>query len=589
MGETARGGAIHGRARAIGLIAAVALVSLPALSASFFHDDLVHRIALEGGTADYHPEAHQLYDFVGGPVADAERMKAIGYLPWITQDGLTLRFFRPLSSLSLAVDHWLFGRSALAAHLHSALWFIALALIVWRLHRRLLPRPSAGLASAIYLLAGAHTTGLAWIAARHVLISATLTLGALSLYVHGRSERRPLAIAGAALLFVLGLVSSESTLELVPLVVFYELFVPTERPAGRRAMAAAPFALIALAYLVFYGLQGYGAHGSGAYLSPFDSPLAFAAGFFTRMPPLLAELYAGVPVLIWSAAAPIRVALWIIGASAFAAVVAILVRRRGAMERDERRHLLWLGAASVGCLVPMVGTILDGRLLVVALFPASALVASAIVHGWRRAREHESRVRRLALRLVVAALTFGALGLSPFVRVGLGLATAHFADAEKHLAESMDLERCAPGDDLYVLTAADPLIALYTEQSLVFYEPERRARYDRIRVLSMAPHDQTLTMEAGGFTLAVTESPRATPLTEEVYRERPLQPGDTFSTEELQVTVLEAQDVFPTRTRFASDEPFCLLQWNGEKLVAIDPPPVGGERAVEHVLGPMGL
>ena len=32
-----------------------------------------------------------------------------------------------------------------------------------------------GLASAIYLLAGAHTTGLAWVAARHVLISATHT------------------------------------------------------------------------------------------------------------------------------------------------------------------------------------------------------------------------------------------------------------------------------------------------------------------------------------------------------------------------------------------------------------------------------
>lgn len=70
------------------------------------------------------------------------------------------------------------------------------------------------------------------------------------------------------------------------------------------------------------------------------------------------------------------------------------------------------------------------------------------------------------------------------------------------------------------------MLALYTEQAMVFYEPERRSRFGPMRILSMASHDQTLVGTEDGFALAIADLPRRRTLFEEIYRSEPQEPGE---------------------------------------------------------------
>src|SRR5262245_51932476 len=96
------------------LLAALALLHAPSLGWGFFADDFGQRLVLE------HPDEHptmrpwSLYDF-GDPNSPGVREDAL--FPWWTESDWRGRFFRPLTSLSLWLDHVVWGRFAPGHHL----------------------------------------------------------------------------------------------------------------------------------------------------------------------------------------------------------------------------------------------------------------------------------------------------------------------------------------------------------------------------------------------------------------------------------------------------------------------------------------
>jgi hypothetical protein len=102
------------------LWAAVAALfaSLPSLLVGFTNDDFSHRLTREGHAPGYVGSWLGLYDFTP-PNFPAPALMNQGLLPWFTDPGVVLRFLRPLSSASLALDHVLFGRNPLLAHVQS--------------------------------------------------------------------------------------------------------------------------------------------------------------------------------------------------------------------------------------------------------------------------------------------------------------------------------------------------------------------------------------------------------------------------------------------------------------------------------------
>ena len=91
---------------------ATALLVLPALRAGFSFDDFLQRLVLEGKAPELGLGPASLYDFGGGALRAQDWVER-GYVPWHTDPQLSIRFFRPLGSLSIALDQALFGRAVL--------------------------------------------------------------------------------------------------------------------------------------------------------------------------------------------------------------------------------------------------------------------------------------------------------------------------------------------------------------------------------------------------------------------------------------------------------------------------------------------
>ena len=127
----------------------VAALSAPFLSSPLLLDDVVHRAMLAGRIPAVQWGAFELYDFLGGPGRDIPRLRDAGAVPSFAGDDLSLRFLRPLSSGTLALDAWAFGSGIWPVRLHSLLWLLGVLAVASALHARLLPPRIARLATIV--------------------------------------------------------------------------------------------------------------------------------------------------------------------------------------------------------------------------------------------------------------------------------------------------------------------------------------------------------------------------------------------------------------------------------------------------------
>jgi hypothetical protein len=566
------------------------VASLPGLAVGFLHDDLLQRLSLEGAIPDYQPGPFRLFDFTWGGESQVAHMIAEGRLPWFSDPGLALRFFRPFSSLSLALDSWLFGRSALAAHLHSLAWFLLLVVLAGALLRRWLAPREAWWASLVFALAGGHSMTTAWLSARHGLLGASF--GALALLAHARRRDegwRPGAWL-APLALVAGLLSSEVALGAVAFWVIDEA-IARRGPTRERALAALPPLAIASVYLVFYGLARYGTRNSGAYISPFDAPVAFLAAVCVRVPILLAEVYAALPSAVGAAAAAAETPLAIVGALSAIGVALALHARRDAFDDERKRRLLALGLSTVGALVPAAGGIVGGRVLPLASIGGAALIGCLIASALGQVRSLRG-FAKLRWGALVALLFLLHFGLSPLVRLGLPLVFRQHAEDERTFADLAEIDACPPDGSAFVITGSDPVNALYAAPSLRFYRPERITRLRRVRVLSMAPNAHRLRGLGGGAFELETVGPRTSNLFELIYRDSPVRVGDEVHAGELSAHVLAAESGLPSKVSFRVEGGLahaCFLAWRGGKLAHVATPEAGVSLEVPHEPGPMGM
>lgn len=367
-----------GRRAFFALLLILGVIALwPSLRAPLWLDDYTHAAMVDGNfPAPRGPL--DLYDFVG----DADRTALVhrGVLPWWTSPELKIRFFRPLSSAVLWLDHRAFAHRPFPMHLHSLAWWVALVLLAHALYARVFGPRVAFAATAMFALAPCHAVPIAWLANREALMSVAFGLAGLNALVRWREGGRVWLAFAAAFAFAMAHAAGEYALCFFGYVVGLELARARDTLA-RRAASLATFAVPSAAYLAARWALHYGTAGSGFYRDPMTDPLIFLEQAPRRLASLLLDVWWTLDADGWA----VTTAWWGLAlVVVLSALVLALPLRRAIAAQDglRRRYATWLLVGSCLALLPVLPVAPSARVAQAAVFGAAPLAALVIDRAW---------------------------------------------------------------------------------------------------------------------------------------------------------------------------------------------------------------
>ena len=407
------GGAGRARSALAAVLLLGVLAQLPALFAGFYADDYVLGLALGEAGRLMPMRPWSLFDF--GSRADwAPFEEVYGSLPWWTSPDWSVRFLRPIASLSTALDHAVWGGRAIGHHLTSLLLWVVLLALAHRMYGALgLSRGVALLGTALLALGDAAVLPAGWPANRNSVLEGVFAVAALTVARRG-APRKPAMALAIALAVLAALCKESGAIALVLVAWTFISLPPTEGTERRRAQLGACAALGTFcAYFAFLALAGYGTH-SLFYATPWREPLRCASN--------LALLAAGSSISLagpWpidlAVAAPQTANAFLIAGVVIGAPLWIWVARSlRSLPGPARSGALILGLWTVLFLLPQAGAVPGDRLLLVPSIGACGLLAlhlAALRERWK-AGGLGVGVKLAALTLLASAtLGSGALAL----------------------------------------------------------------------------------------------------------------------------------------------------------------------------------
>jgi hypothetical protein len=541
------------------------LFTLPSLAIGLQSDDyILHQQLLERG-----PFA--AYQFSprdpGLALEQALEARADGRAPWWSDGRAYVRYFRPLSSLSLWLD---FAHEAPAWWMHLENCAIY-AVIVWlavTIYQQLgLSGPGLAWAALFFGLDGGIAMSIGWIASRNTLLAAGFGLACILAYVRARRTGGAALHALAYLCFSLSLLSGELGLCTLGYLCAHALAVD-RAPHSRRVLALLPYAALASVYLVHYVMMGYGAKNVGINPDVLGSPPAAALALIEDIPIWLASTatfpFASFIMLLPNVFVPIL----LLSIAILVLLVPLLAARW--TELPEARMLV---AGGVLSLVPLVATLPQERLRFFV-----ALGVYGVLGPWVASDYHApQRIRRSVVRLLwgIHAVWMPLL----FIPQLFGCASL-FSGGGANALDRVVPRAAAP--ITIVLNAPTPFVP--------WYQAAMRSTRGEVRppVFILYAGTQSLEVERYADRSLELHAVRSW-LTEPFQsirdlRRAPFRAGDQIALKHLSVEVREVNaEGAPTRVRFtfdrSLDDPTLTLRcWAGPEIALWSPPPVGGRR-----------
>lgn len=553
-----------------------ALIHLGALRTGFLLDDFIHESMLRGTfPAARHPL--DLYNFVDD--SDRAEMMERGILPWWTHPELTIRFFRPLSSALIWLDHRLLGQSALLMHLHSLAWWVAMVLAAFALYRAFLGERVARIAVLVFALAPAHSMPIAWLANRDALISLALGIPALLVYTRARESRSTRDVLLSFALFSLAFLGGEYTLSFVAYVLTFEI-VRARDSLGRRIVGILPFAVPCAVYMAVRTSLHYGTIGSGYYNDPFRAPGLFLFFAPHRLATLVLEAWLSLDneTVSWS------YPWWlVVGAGVLVLVLVVQVVRHVLRQSDPgpRRAAAWLGVGSLVAMIPVLAVVPNQRVLGAAMLGVAPLVALVLDGAWfPRALPPRRGIAELA-QMCALGLGFAHLIHGP---VTGAILDDHYRESSEQFERQMVSLRQLGGAAL-----TDPLIVRASGGA--FFAPfgmfEDRTLPRRFAVLAWATHVLVVRTGERSFDIFASPETGVFPFGEgNLYLDTAwaLEVGQVFPGAGYTVTIAEMQDGRTTGIHVDLDEDYASRAFLNETEKAFyqaDLPPEGAGRPYE--------
>lgn len=168
---------------------------------------------------------------------------------WSGIRGATSSYYRPLFTLSLAVDYFFWGEQPLGYHLTNILLHFFAASALYFLALKLLKHSSAALfAAALFAVHPVHAEAVAWVSGRNEMLSAIFMFGSFYYYITYRQTKKTANILFSLALFFLALLSKEMAITLPIIILAYEFCFETGR-TRTKLLFPAIFTLSVIPYI----------------------------------------------------------------------------------------------------------------------------------------------------------------------------------------------------------------------------------------------------------------------------------------------------------------------------------------------------
>jgi hypothetical protein len=575
--------------RAVAAILCVALLlACASLDTGLGADDHIHALILRGEVPfeGWARAPLDLFRFADGVPAHTRALMEQGVFPWWADPEAKLAFFRPITAATHWLDHRLWPDAPWLMHLQSLLWFAALLLLVSRLYAHLIqPGWVAALALLLFALDDARAPPLAWIANRNALVAATFAVATLVLHDLWRRGGRRAAGWAAPPMLVLGLLGGEGAVAVGGYLFAYAVFLD-RGPWVRRLATLAPYAVVVVVWRAAYVALGYGVQGSGVYLDPASSPLAYAHAVLVRVPVLWLSQW-GLP---WSE-------LWTLypymtdGAERWVFALALLVLAGtialvAPLWRRDPRVRFWATGAALA-LLPAAATFPADRLLTLVALGAMPLLAMVVAWAVERLRQGPSRSAmplRALLHGVVLVHVVLAVALFPMRARGIEAVRDALERADAGVPAGADI---AQRTVIYANPPGDPFAAYVPIMRADAHRPRPAAQ----RWLATGLSDVRLTrVDAHRLHVQPEEGFVESPM-ERMLRSpgRPLAPGDVVTLSDVRIEITgQTPDARPASALFTFDRPLehpslLWLHWGVVGYEPFQPPSVGQTRVLPAI------
>jgi Tfp pilus assembly protein PilF len=186
-----------------------------------------------------------------GQIVENPSIHSIRSLPEYFTRPVAQNFYRPLFMVWLLVNHTLFGVNPFWWHLMSILLHVTAGVLVYRLARRLLASATGAMIAA--LLFAVHPTkieAVAWVSGVTEPMAGIFVLGSLLAFLRSGEHGGRIWMAVAALSALAAILSKETGIVVLPLVLLYAYLFEEPGRAGKAMRSTVPFVLAAAVYLI---------------------------------------------------------------------------------------------------------------------------------------------------------------------------------------------------------------------------------------------------------------------------------------------------------------------------------------------------
>lgn len=195
---------------------------------------------------------------------------------WVHPDPVSIRFFRPVTSLSFWLDRRVWGLHAWGFHLTNLFMHLVAAFTLAALGRSIgLTRGPAILAAMAWCVSAASVPAVQWISGRTEILCGAASFGAALAFLYWDRTRRSPYLALAIVLAALAVGAKETGLAVAPLAACFLVAKRRIQPGKHAGPAALPLALLASPAfaVVVYRLLGSGfSLPEGAYTDWIEGP-----------------------------------------------------------------------------------------------------------------------------------------------------------------------------------------------------------------------------------------------------------------------------------------------------------------------------